>query len=344
MGADPRLSLLFSKYLQRHCTPEEVVELIGLLQEADASETLSGPMQALWEQVKGENTEYDVDWDKMYAVVSNTEGDLITLNRRRNRNLRRARFRLVAASILALTVLSAAWWALRSGRAEGAGPVLASSAGGNSVVHPNKKQIIHLPDGSTVILNNNSKLNYPAVFAGNTREVYLSGEGYFEIIRNTGKPFLVHTGKITTRVLGTDFNIRAYPADGAIEVTVTQGRVQVLRENKSMGLLTADQQISFSTSTDQYAQKKVDTRPVVAWKPDEISFDDITMLEATRRIGDRFKMNVEFVNPAITNCRVTATFYEDDALNEIMTVICGVSQSNFTIVNNKIIIDGKGCN
>ncbi len=105
MGDDPRLALLFSKYLRRHCTAEEVVELIGLLQEADASETLSAPMRALWEQVKGENTEYAVDWDKMYAVVSNTEEDLITLNQRRNRKLRRTWFRLAAACILGLTIL-----------------------------------------------------------------------------------------------------------------------------------------------------------------------------------------------------------------------------------------------
>jgi transmembrane sensor len=343
MDTGSRLTSLFSKYLQRRCTPEEVAELVGLLQQAEATEDLTRPMQALWQQVKEERVEHEVDWDKMYGIIRNTEEDLMTLNQRRNSHTRRIWFRLAAASVLVLLALSA-WWGLTANRRQA--PAVTQTLGANGSAHPslNKKQIIHLPDGSTVILNNNSKLDYPAAFTGRTREVYLAGEGYFEIIRQSNKPFLVHTGKITTRVLGTAFNIKAYPAEGAIEVTVTHGKVQVFREDRSVGLLTADQQISFSTGTEQVAQKKVDTRPVVAWKPAEINFDDITMQEAARRIGDRFKMNVGFTNPAIKNCRVTATFYEDDLLNEIMTVICGVSQSNFTIQNNKIIIDGKGCN
>jgi transmembrane sensor len=343
METGSRITSLFSKYLQRRCTPEEVAELVGLLQQAEATEDLTGPMQALWQQVKEERVEHEVDWDKMYGVIRNTEVDLMTLNRRRNSHTRRIWLRLAAASVLVLLAFSA-WWGLTANRRQA--PALTQTLGAIGAAHPllNKKQIIHLPDGSTVILNNNSKLDYPAAFTGRTREVYLAGEGYFEIIRQTNKPFLVHTGKITTRVLGTAFNIKAYPAEGAIEVTVTHGKVQVFKEDRSVGLLTADQQISFSTGTEQVARKKVDTRPVVAWKPAEINFDDITMQEAARRIGERFKMNVGFANPAIKNCRVTATFYEDDLLNEIMTVICGVSQSNFTIQNNKLIIDGKGCN
>jgi transmembrane sensor len=88
----------------------------------------------------------------------------------------------------------------------------------------------------------------------------------------------------------------------------------------------------------------VNVQPVMAWKPEEVSFDDITMEEAARRIGQRFNVTVSFVNPVVKDCRVTATFYLEDDLDEIMTVICGVSQSNFVIKGNTIVIDGKGCN
>jgi ferric-dicitrate binding protein FerR (iron transport regulator) len=143
--------------------------------------------------------------------------------------------------------------------------------------------------------------------------------------------------------LGTAFDIKAYPGDESIEVTVTHGKVQVLRENKSMGLLTANQQISFSKKTEEYAQKQVNAAAIIAWAPDEISFDDLTMQEVARQLEQRFSVVIDFANPAIRNCRVTATFSGDDKLTEMLTVICGVSQSNYTIQNNKIIIDGKGC-
>lgn len=254
----------------------------------------------------------------------------------------RAWFQVAAILILCMMV-SAAYWALTGKNRK---PLLAPAAAenvGGILAALKKKQIIHLPDGSTAILNVDSKLDYPPSFAGKHREVYLTGEAYFDIVHHAHMPFLVHTGEITTRVLGTAFNIKAYPADEAIEVTVTNGKVQVEKESGNMGLLTADQQISFSKKTAVAVQKKVDIRLVTAWKPEEIRLDDVTMEEAATKIGQRFKVLIEFANPAIKNCRVTTTFYEGDLLGEIMTVICGASQSDFTIHDNKIIVDGKGC-
>lgn len=251
-----------------------------------------------------------------------------------------------AAVLLLLMMISAAYWALtgngRKSRRQRA--VVAAKGVGDILSALDKKQIIHLPDGSIVILNADSRLDYPDAFTGKYRDVYLTGEGYFDVVHHAWMPFLVHTGKITTRVLGTSFNIKAYPADEAIEVTVTTGKVQVEEENKNMAALTAEQQISFSKTTAEYVQKRVDIKKVTAWKPEEVRLDDVTMEEAAIKIEERFKIFVEFANPAIKSCHVTTTFYEDDLLSEVMTVICGASQSNFAIHDNTVIIDGKGCN
>jgi len=174
--------------------------------------------------------------------------------------------------------------------------------------------------------------------------VTLSGEAYFDIVHRTGQPFLVHTGKIVTKVLGTAFNVKAYPGEDAIEVTVDHGKVQVLKGRSSMGLLTDNQQMRYNKGTEGYISQKVNVEPVMAWKPAEVVFDDITMEEAAQRIGQRFNVTVSFVHPVVKDCRVTATFYQEDDLDEIMTVICAVSQSNFVIKGNTIVIDGKGCN
>lgn len=348
MDTQVRLQTLFAKYLKRSCTPEEVEELIALMQNPEATEGLKGPMLALWHRAQGDRQEYPVDWDKMYSAVSKTEDDLQSIHRRRNNRQPVIGLSLtwnrVAAVFILITVISAAYWGLTQKGNTRAGKQPAGLASADRPSMLNKKQILHLPDGSTVILNADSKLDYPAAFAGKTREVYLSGEAYFDIVHAPGKPFLVHTGKITTRVLGTAFDIKAYPAEETIEVTVTHGKVQVLKENRELGLLTDNQQIHLSRLSEDYSLKEVDVKPIISWKPEEVRFDDMTMLDAATRIGQRFNVSVEFVNPAIKGCRVTATFYEDDMLNEIMTVICGVSQSNFTILNNKVIIDGKGCN
>jgi transmembrane sensor len=355
-----RLQELFARYLERRCEPGEVAELIALLECADAADILTPPMRRLWEELRTDAVEYPVDWDKMYRRVSQVEDGLSILNRRwKVRKI--ARSLAVAAGVL-LVAGGLAIYASHSGTAysvkgKGSEPMNGGAGGRSGVTDgagagvkaiakeaKDVRRVVHLADGSTVLLNKNSRLEYPSAFVGESREVKLTGEAYFDITHMTGRPFLVHTGKLTTRVLGTSFNIRAYPADRAIAITVTSGKVQVLKGDASMGLLTENQQIRYDKGVDSLIRMKVDVKSSIAWKPEEVNFDDITMEEAARRIGDWFGVTVGFVNPAVKQCRVTATFYKEDELEEILTVICTVNQSTFTIQDKKVLIDGRGCN
>jgi len=340
MDQSSRLNFLFEKWLRRNCSPEETEELVLLLQQDPVPGSLHERLSVLWEKVKEENAEYPVDWEAMYQRVIHSEEGLPVIGRRNH-----LVWLKVAAAVLVLFGGTLVWRYLsgRSAAPEKADTMEALTLQKDKPPPVNKRQTIHLPDGSTAILNADSHLDYPSAFTGRTREIYLSGEAYFDIKHDPSKPFLVHTGKIVTRVLGTAFDIRAYPDDETIKVTVTRGKVQVLKENKSLGLITANQQISFSKTTEQAIRKTVDSKALVAWKPEEIAFNDISMLDAAKKIEERFNVQVEFANPLIKNCRVTATFSEDDMLDEMLTVVCGVTKSEYTIQNNKIIIDGKGC-
>lgn len=335
MDNSARLQWLFDKYLQRRCTPQELEELIALLQQAGSDNLLSPPMEEVWDQLKSETTSYDVDWENMYSTIRTT---------REFQPLKKSPVRrywyTIAASIL--LVFAAAAWYMQQGKPNAPAEKVAAV----STPKPQNamRQTIHLPDGSTVVLNANSRLNYPPSFSGATREVFLSGEAFFDIRPDAKKPFLVHTGRITTKVLGTSFNIKAYSNQELVEVTVTRGKVQVLKDNRSLGLITASQQISYTNSNEKVEQKIVDIKPVIAWKPEEIYFNDITMEEALKQIGERFHMEAVFKNDAVKKCRVTATFSGDDQADEILAVISAVSKSTYTINENKITIDGKGCN
>lgn len=340
MDQSDRLKFLFDKYLQRQCSHAEVEELIARLQQHHEPGILNGRLMEIWDDIRKEDMDHPVDWDRIYQSIIRSEENFPTFGSHRAR-------RWMGIAALALILLTGTvlyrYLNQRPAAASDQAPVSAKTLKTENPSLVNKRQTIHLPDGSTVVLNADSRLDYPSAFTGKTREIYLSGEAYFDIKHNPHKPFLVHTGKITTKVLGTSFDIRAYPEDESIKVTVTRGKVQVLKENKSLGLITANQQISFSKKTEAYAEKVVDSKSFISWKPEEISFNDISMLDAAKKIEQRFGKTVEFTNPDIKNCRVTATFSEDDVLEEILIVICGVSKSNFIIQNNKIIINGKGC-
>ncbi|HEV2479117.1 MAG TPA: FecR domain-containing protein [Puia sp.] len=348
MPDSSRLLELFDRYLQRRCAPEEVAELIVLLEQADAAEALTEPMLRVWADLKASKAEYPVDWGRMYARISQVEDDLFILHRRKSGGW----WRVAAAASVVIVVAGVVLWGMR--REEGGRPTIAvpvvaaavrdSGTTAQSTMSTAEKRVIHLPDGSMVLLNKNSRLDYPRVFGDTSREVVLSGEAYFNITHLAGRPFVVHTGKLSTRVLGTTFNIRAYPEDKAISITVTSGRVQVMNERASVGMLVADEQIRYDVASETVVQQKVDVRPLVAWRPSEVSFDDITMEEAARRIGDSFGVTVHFVNPALKDCRVTASFYREDQLQEILTVLCAVNQMSYTIRDKDVAIDGRGCN
>ncbi|MGC4037058.1 MAG: FecR domain-containing protein [Chitinophagaceae bacterium] len=340
MDKSARLRFLFARYLQRQCSPSELEELISLLQSAKSDDELSEEMELLWEEVKKEKVHHPVDWDKMYSAVISSEEETDVLIHKATSRIRWPYF-VIAAVFLGLVVIPTWWYFQRSTAKANKETTVAVQP---KPVKENDRQTIHLPDGSTVVLNAGSKLNYPSAFSGNHRDVYLTGEGFFDIKHDPATPFFVHTGKLSVKVLGTSFNIKSYPHTDDIEVTVTRGKVQVLKENKVLGTLTASQQISFSNESESVVTKIVDTLPVIAWKPAEIYFNDISMEDVARQMEKRFNIKIDFANKTIKNCRVTATFTEDDLPDEILSVICAVSRSDYKVVNDVFIIDGKGCN
>jgi transmembrane sensor len=336
MSDELRLQLLFAKYLQRSCTPQEVEELFGLLNQAANHRHLDEAMLDVWEQLKKDNPEYPVNWDAMYASITTTP-DLEIPRVKRFIWMRYA----AAAAVIGGLVVSVYLFTNRTPAKPI--PVISDNKTISNTPNPtNSRQTIHLPDGSTAILNAGSKLNYPSAFTHDRRDVYLSGEGFFDIYHDTRRPFFVHIGKLYIKVLGTAFNIKAYPADERIEVTVTRGKVQVFKENQPVIVLKASQQFSFSNITEAIVTKLVDTIPVVAWKPAEIYFNDITMGEAARQMEQRFGLVIEFTDPSARTCKVTATFSEDDLAEEMLTVLCAITKTEYTITNKKVTINGKG--
>jgi transmembrane sensor len=124
----------------------------------------------------------------------------------------------------------------------------ANNSNNNISTRPGSKTQIKLPDGTLVILNADSKLTYPDNFLGNTREVNLEGEAFFEVTHNPEKPFIVHTKLMDIRVLGTVFNVRSYADDNTSEASLLKGSIQITLKNRKDEkiMLVPDEKISVS--------------------------------------------------------------------------------------------------
>ncbi|MEP7251858.1 MAG: FecR domain-containing protein [Ginsengibacter sp.] len=244
-------------------------------------------------------------------------------------------FKLAAAAVIVMAMLSTVYFFT------GNSVKKVDEPAEKTIVLENKKnRVIFLPDGSTVILSYGSKLNYPSTFDGlHTREVYLEGQAFFDIKHNESRPFIVHTGTILTKVLGTAFNIKAYPGEDDITVTVTRGRVSVNEKDKLLGIITPNQQITYAKSKVKSSIGSVKNESYLAWKQEDLLIDNLTISEAAKLIEDRYRVKIAISDPEIESLRFTTTFSKDETLDQTLSSICVFNGLNYTYNKSKTIVN-----
>ncbi|UPZ14481.1 FecR family protein [Flavobacterium humidisoli] len=220
-----------------------------------------------------------------------------------------------------------------------------------------KSQTITLSDGSSVLLQPNSKLSYPKIFTGNKRKVYLSGEGFFEISKNPKKPFFVYANEIVTRVVGTSFRIKAYPDQQNVEVLVRTGKVKVRsndlvrnNENKEIVLLPnqalrfARKELVFNKITN-ITQDPILVSSIRNIEQLSFEFTDIPVAQILETIEQAYLVDIDFPHDKLKDCRLT-TSLSDQPLAEKLKIICKSigNDTNYEMNGNQIVITTSGCN
>jgi transmembrane sensor len=204
------------------------------------------------------------------------------------------------------------------------------------------KQFLHLPDGSSVLLNAESELSYsPVSFESGSREVKLKGEAYFDIAFDPSSAFKVKTGTVVTRVLGTAFNVNMQ--DEKVVVTVTRGLVEVSNDNRVLAQLKPDQQITVNTELDQFNTSVIPADEEITWKKSFLVFDNIDLEEAGRLIEEHYGVTLDFTNSELKKCRITASFLNDEDLGVTMKVLSEMVGATYSIVGNNVSINGGSC-
>lgn len=325
-----RLDYLCQRYINNSSTDEEVRELMQFIGENDSPE-IRRFLDHLWNHAS--DTLPPKKASRILGNILNTSGGTVRTNQKQ-----KSLVWLKAAAVILFTALAGSLYYqfLFSENKKLAADQLSETT---------QHQFIRLPDGSTVILNAGSTLEYPATFSDKkNREVSLKGEAFFDIRHDASKPFVVRTEKISTTVLGTAFNVKAYPGQDDITVTVTRGKVSVSDEHKVLGIITPDQQITFHKERKQASQQTVKSREVTAWAEKDIFFDDVSMRDAAGQLEERFGVTISFKNEAVGSCRFTATFIRGEDLHQILDVICAFNQASYTTdAAGNISISGKGC-
>ncbi|RKD92228.1 FecR family protein [Mangrovibacterium diazotrophicum] len=183
---------------------------------------------------------------------------------------------------------------------------------------------IVLADGSVVTLNYGSTLTYPDEFNGKYREVTLDGEGFFEVQPNPEQPFIIHAGKADIQVLGTSFNVNAYPQNGEVSVVVQTGRVRVssneLTETGEKVVLIPGEKGVLALN-DQVVQKSQNTDVnFLSWKTHSFSFNKTSLKDVIQQLDKVYRVQISTADPDLERLLLTARF-DDRPVRFILEVI-----------------------
>jgi transmembrane sensor len=217
-----------------------------------------------------------------------------------------------------------------------------------------------LSDGTKVTLNAGSTFTYPDEFSKGTRDVTLMGEGFFEVTKNAKKPFLVHTAKLTVRVLGTVFNVKAYHDDKTVEATLLKGKVQVELANSpekkiillpNEKLIVVNQPAKAAVATKRPETKieyQVATLPVVkpgevketAWLDNRILFTNDLFEDVAKQIERKYNVQVVFESPTLKTEQLSGLL-DKESVQQAMQIIAMTTRFKYRMEGNTIYLTKK---
>lgn len=212
--------------------------------------------------------------------------------------------------------------------------------------------VVTLPDQSVITLEPMSRLRFSAAFDERERKVYLEGEAFFEVSGDANRPFLVYANKLTTRVLGTSFRVKAFRQEEQVVVTVRSGRVSVYthddeddqKATSAELILTPNQKVIYDKAERNLLKMMVES-PQATIPLDEVKkirFEATPVKEIFEALERIYGVEIEFDEVALRDCTLTTTISDGDVFSTLDIVLKAIGAS-YQKKPDRIIIDGKGC-
>ncbi len=365
MSYDQRISLLISLKLNGEASPEDLNELETLIKNNPELLERIEAIKKVWNQLGRRSTGLAEESfekhlqrlnNKIFEsnIVSPTSTDVQKVSTVRKPVQKKYRVLWGAAATSVLLF----WFLFRTNENTGVKPInntVSTKAG--------DKASINLPDGSKVWLNGDSKITYED-FRNKTREVYLSGEAFFDVVKDKTKPFIIHTRTISLKVLGTAFNVRSYDNEKETETALVHGSVEVTLRNRpdqkillKPGEKLLVKNILVDTSLKYKKQKRDEETPIAvltkmhyygpdsssvetSWTKNQLEFNDEPLDKIALNLERWFNVRVTIINESLKKEKYTATIEEDDTLKDFLEALKLAEGSNFhySIKNSEVVI------
>ena len=194
-----------------------------------------------------------------------------------------------------------------------------------------------LSDGTKVWLNSDSQLKYPVAFSGDTREVEVNGEAYFEVTRDEKRPFIVHSSGMAVTVLGTEFNMNTRMPDN-VKTILVKGKVQVAMKGGKPSLLKPGEMASTELSTGTTRVEKVNVQKYIAWRHGRYYFEDATIEDILNELSLWYDVEAEYQDNRLREERFSGYLRRGDSISSILNKIEQTTYIHFTIMGKRILV------
>lgn len=194
-----------------------------------------------------------------------------------------------------------------------------------------------LADNTIVWLNSGSRLTYPVAFKGNTRELNLEGEAFFEVTKDKHKPFIVHTSQFDIRVTGTQFNIRTYPEETE-SATLAEGSIQLEKDHRVYRLVPGQQAY---LNGEEVKIKEVNPEDAIAWRYNAFSFKEVPLEHIMNELARWYDINVFYQSPEIKELHFTAWFQRSIPIQELLKILEKTQQVKLELKGRTLIVEKK---
>jgi transmembrane sensor len=325
-----RIIELMARKLSGEATPDELQELHQQLSEDAAAGERNRVLEQFWSRHDdGTHPSVEENLNKVLATLDLNSAPVVPLRPKR---------RWIWAAAAAVVLLAAT--ALLARHRNTHDPLASLMEKHNA---KGTKSIIQLPDGSKIWLNADSKIRYPESFKGGSREIYLNGEAFFDVVKNPEHPFIIHLANGTVKVLGTSFNVRAYDNEPVVETSVATGRIAFIPKYRSTHkkqdtiVVAADHKASYTFTREELHTSTTSSLEDKAWTEGKLIFRGMTMQQIAVELERNFGKKVVFVDSTPLEYVFTGSF-ENNTLDEIMYYLSRTKNFSYKITNTELLI------
>ncbi len=336
------------KYLNNACSEKEFEEIVQWIQENSLTRGSRGRAFEDWKAFIPDPEKKD---EKKYQAILDKIHHEINLNQSKKHLSRRFTVTHTlswfskAAAILFIPLLGVLLYLISESKVQ-PDVFVENLTDTIEIVAPiGSRSVVQLTDGTEVHLNYGSKMKYPRIFSGNTRDITLEGEGYFDVAHDPDKPFIVNAGNLKVKALGTAFNVRAYPEDDMVSASLVEGKV-MLEEHKAgksarrIGTMVPGHHVAYQTSSGEIVNShKGDLYRYIAWKEGKMVFDNEPIKDVATALGRKFNVDIELADE-VKVYTYTVTFF-NDPLFLILDLMAETTPITYKALPRKKLPDGS---